>query len=67
MQKFIEYVAVSTYKKNPGLLIVSSEKKVPGFKCSMPNEGITPRLLPGYNMDILSKFVVLIVFYTFDS
>ncbi len=34
---------------------------------NMLNEGITPPLLPGYNMDVLSKFLTFIVFYTFNS
>ncbi len=33
----------------------------------MLNEGITPPLLLGYNMDVLSKFLPFIVFNTFNS
>ena len=33
----------------------------------MPNEGITPPILPGYNMDVLSTFLTFIVLYTFKS
>ena len=56
-----------TYKKNPELLIVSSLKKKSYWVVHMPNGGITPPLLAGYNMDVLSKFLTFIVFYTFNS
>ncbi len=54
-------------KKNLGLLIVSSLKRKSYWVVCMPNEGITPPLLSGYNMDVLSKFLTFIVFYTFNS
>ena len=65
MQKFIEYVCVtvSTYKKNPGLLILSSTKKKSYWVVHMPNEGRMPPLLVGYNMDVLSKFLMFIVLF----
>ncbi len=66
MQNFIEYVAVSTYKKSSIIDCVLPEKKS-YWAVRMPNEGITPPLLPGYNMDVLSKFLTFIVFYTFNS
>ncbi len=46
---------------------MSSLKKKSYWVVRMPNEGITPLLLPGYNMDVLSKFLTFIVFYTFNS
>ncbi len=66
MQNFIEYVAVSTYKKISIIDCVLPEKKS-YWAVRMPNEDIRPPLLPVGSMDVLSKFVTFIVFYTFNS
>ncbi len=66
MQNFIEYVAVSTDKKSSIINCVLPEKKS-YWAVRMLHEGITPPLLPGYNMDVLSKFLQFIVFHTFNS
>ena len=53
-------------KKSSIIDCVLPEKKSYWAVC-MPNEGIMSPLLPGYNMDVLSKFFTFIVFYTFSS
>ena len=47
---------------HPRLLVVSSLKKKSYWVVHMPNECIMSPLLPGYNMDVLSKFLSFIVF-----